>query len=190
MILLNHARNHFLWSLWLNPALFLIKKEDGGGGLVAKTCPTLVTSRTVARQAPLSVGFPRQEYWSVLPLLSPGDLPDPGIKPSLLHCRWILYQLSYKGRCEHVLPVNWSSLWPARVERGLNFHDATPCCSMSLTAAAPNTPYSSPGHIPHSAAATQWPVTCEGGEAGQRGRPTSAHTWYQGIWGQWAVQWG
>ena len=111
-------------------------------------------------------------------------LPDPGIKPSLLHCRWILYQLRYKGRCEHVLPVNWSSLWPARVERGLNFHDATPCYSMSLTAAAPNTPYSAQGHIPHSATATQWSVTCEGGEAGQRGRPTSAHTWFQGIWGQ------
>ena len=32
-----------------------------------------------ARQAPLSVGFFRQEYWSGLPLPSPGDLPDPGI---------------------------------------------------------------------------------------------------------------
>ena len=33
------------------------------GGLVAKLCPTLVTPRTVDRQAPLSMGFPRQEYW-------------------------------------------------------------------------------------------------------------------------------
>ena len=32
---------------------------------------------TVARQAPLSMGFSRQEYWSGLPFLSPGDLPDP-----------------------------------------------------------------------------------------------------------------
>ena len=32
-------------------------------------------------QAPLSVGFPRQEYWSELPFPPPGDLPDPGIKP-------------------------------------------------------------------------------------------------------------
>ena len=32
-------------------------------------------------QAPLSVGFPRQEYWSGLPFPSPGDLPDPGIEP-------------------------------------------------------------------------------------------------------------
>ena len=36
---------------------------------------------TVAYQAPLSVGFSRQEYWSGLPLPSPGDLPNPGIEP-------------------------------------------------------------------------------------------------------------
>ena len=36
---------------------------------------------TVACQAPLSMGFPRKEYWSGLPFPSPGDLPDPGIKP-------------------------------------------------------------------------------------------------------------
>ena len=35
----------------------------------------------VVHQAPLSAGFPRQEYWSGLPFLSPGDLPNPGIKP-------------------------------------------------------------------------------------------------------------
>ena len=39
-----------------------------------------VTSWTVARQAPLSVGFPRQGYWSGLPFPPPGDLPKPGIK--------------------------------------------------------------------------------------------------------------
>ena len=38
------------------------------------------TSRTVAHQAPLSMGFPRQVYSSVLPFTSPGDPPDPGIK--------------------------------------------------------------------------------------------------------------
>ena len=36
---------------------------------------------TVAHQAPLSMGFSRQEYWSGLPFPSPGDLPDPGIEP-------------------------------------------------------------------------------------------------------------
>ena len=37
--------------------------------------------QTVACQAPLSLGFSRQEYWSVLPFLSSEDLPDPGIEP-------------------------------------------------------------------------------------------------------------
>ena len=39
-----------------------------------------VTPWTVAYQAPLSVGFSRQEYWSGLPFPSPGDLPNPGIE--------------------------------------------------------------------------------------------------------------
>ena len=42
---------------------------------------SFVATQTVAHQAPLSMGFPRQEYWSGLPFLSPGALPDPGIKP-------------------------------------------------------------------------------------------------------------
>ena len=41
----------------------------------------LATPWTVAYQAPPSMGFSRQEYWSGLPLPSPGDLPDPGIEP-------------------------------------------------------------------------------------------------------------
>ena len=40
-----------------------------------------VTPWTVAYQAPPSVGFSRQEYWSGLPFASPGDLPNPGIEP-------------------------------------------------------------------------------------------------------------
>ena len=39
------------------------------------------TSWTIAYQAPLSMGFSRQEYWSGLPFPSPGDLPNPGIEP-------------------------------------------------------------------------------------------------------------
>jgi len=49
-------------------------KDTGGGGLVPKSRPTLATLWTVAGQAPLSVGFSRQEYWSGLPFPSPGDL--------------------------------------------------------------------------------------------------------------------
>ena len=43
-----------------------------------------VTPRTVTHQAPLSMGFSRQEYWSGLPRPPPGNLPDPGIEPSSL----------------------------------------------------------------------------------------------------------
>ena len=57
------------------------KKGGGGGGLVTQSCLTLVTPWTVAHQAPLYIGFSRQEYWSRLPFPSPGDLPNPGIEP-------------------------------------------------------------------------------------------------------------
>ena len=40
------------------------------------------TPWTVAHQAPPSMGFSRQEYWTGLPFPSPGDLPDPGIEPT------------------------------------------------------------------------------------------------------------
>ena len=56
---------------------------------------------TVVRQAPLSMGFSRQEYWSGLPCSPPGDLPNPGSNPGLLHCRQILYCLGHQGN--HVL---------------------------------------------------------------------------------------
>ena len=49
--------------------------------LVTKLYPTLSTPWTIAHQAPLSMGFSRQEYWSGLPFPSPGDLANPGIKP-------------------------------------------------------------------------------------------------------------
>ena len=55
---------------------------------------SLTSPWIVASQAPLSMGFPRKEYWSGLPFPSPGDLPNSGIEPAplcLLHCRWILY---------------------------------------------------------------------------------------------------
>ena len=43
---------------------------------------SFVTPWTVAHQALLSIGFPRQEYWSGLPFPFPGDLPDPEIEPT------------------------------------------------------------------------------------------------------------
>ena len=54
-------------------------------GLLLFSCQvepnSFATPRTIACQAPLSTGFARQEYWSVLPFPSPGDLPKPGLKP-------------------------------------------------------------------------------------------------------------
>ena len=67
-------------------ALFLYSQEsvyEGQFVLSAKSlpsCPVLVTPGTVARQAPLSMGFFRRKYCSVLPWPPPGGLPDPGIK--------------------------------------------------------------------------------------------------------------
>ena len=63
---------------------------------------SLVAPWTVACQAPLSMGFPRQEYWSGLSFPSPGDLPDPGmesVSPALAggfftHCATREAQLS------------------------------------------------------------------------------------------------
>ena len=54
-----------------------------------------VLPMTVARQAPLSMEFSRQECWSGQASPSPGDLSDLGIKPGLLHCRQILCHLNH-----------------------------------------------------------------------------------------------
>ena len=48
---------------------------------VAQLCPTLCDPMDCTCQAPLSMGFSRQDYWSGLPFPSPGDLPNPGIEP-------------------------------------------------------------------------------------------------------------
>ena len=50
-------------------------------GSVTTSCLTLATPWTVVCQPPLSIEFFKQEYWSGLPLPSPGDLPHPGLKP-------------------------------------------------------------------------------------------------------------
>ena len=58
------------------------------------------TPRTVAHQAPLPMGFCRQEYWSGLPFPSPGDLPEPGTEPVFPvspALQAILYHLSHKN---------------------------------------------------------------------------------------------
>ena len=78
-----------LLTVWLKliffQSLYLIFKIEVWGKKERRrstnSCPTLVIPWTVACQVPLSMGFSRQEYWSGLPLPSPGELSDPGIEP-------------------------------------------------------------------------------------------------------------
>ena len=76
------------WSGWSFPSPGDLPDPgielESPGGLDIKSCPTLVTTGTITCQAPLSMGFPRQEYWSGLLFSSPEDLPNPGIEPGSL----------------------------------------------------------------------------------------------------------
>ena len=62
--------NH-LFSFSYQGKKVIMHGGGGGGGLFTKLCPVLATPWTIALQAPLSMGFPRQEYWSGLPFTSP-----------------------------------------------------------------------------------------------------------------------
>ena len=72
------------------------------------------TPWTIARQAPLSMGFPRQEYWSGLPLPSPGELPNSEIKPtsSALAGRFFTPEPTREAPKWSVHRGNCSFLWP------------------------------------------------------------------------------
>ena len=80
------------WELWANTYHDLKHPLSGCSFRVVTVKSVCVLSHvqlfaplwTVAHQAPLSMGFPRQESWSRLPFPSPGDLPMPGVKPSSL----------------------------------------------------------------------------------------------------------
>ena len=73
---------------------------------------------TVAHQAPLSMGFPRQEYWSGLPVASPEDFPDPGIELYFLHfLQWQVNSLPLAPpRKPHVSSLEWEKKYcPFRI---------------------------------------------------------------------------
>ena len=61
------------------------------------------TAWAVAHQAPLSMGFSRQEYWSGLPFPSPGDLPDPGIESPALAGRWGFFVFCLTASATYIL---------------------------------------------------------------------------------------
>ena len=76
---------------------------------VAHSCPTLCNPMDSSlHQAPPSMGFSRQEYWSVLPFPSPGNLPDPGIKPRSVSCQQFNSWLTKFLSIEQLMPVSWS----------------------------------------------------------------------------------
>ena len=69
---------------------------------------SFATPWTVACQAPLSMGFPRREYWSGLLFPSPGDLPDPGMEPGSLnwHKRAVAFQVT---KTEQAVKICWAT---------------------------------------------------------------------------------
>ena len=80
------------------------------------------TPQTVTRQAPLSVEFSRQEYWSGFPFPTPGDLPDPGIEPASLVSLWQVSSLP---------PCHLGSMLSTDVTQmeGLEGKDHSKCCA-------------------------------------------------------------
>ena len=64
---------------------------------VTQLCPTLWDPWAIACQAPLSMGFSKQEYWKSCHSLLQGFFPTQGLNAGLLLCRQILYHLSYQG---------------------------------------------------------------------------------------------
>ena len=78
---------------------------------------SFATPWSVAHQVPLSMGFPRQEYWSGLPFPFPGDLPDPGTEPASLALRVDLLLLSHQGS-----PFSAIQLRKSRLREGQPFN--------------------------------------------------------------------
>ena len=76
--------------------------------LVAQSCLTLCDPRDGSHQSPLSTGFPRQEYWSGLPFLSPEDLPGAGMKPSAAALAGGFFTTEPPGKpiCIHTQGIN------------------------------------------------------------------------------------
>ena len=66
------------------------------------------TPWTIAHQAPLSMGFSRQEYWSGLPFPSPGDLPNPGIEPRSPPLQADALTSEPPGKCWAGRSTNWN----------------------------------------------------------------------------------
>ena len=91
---------------------------------------SFVTPWTVARQAPLSMGFSRQEYWSGLPFPSPGYLPNPGIEPRSPALQEMLYPLSHQGSREEELHTKF--VWHGLCEKKRTLRKHGKECSVRI----------------------------------------------------------
>ena len=82
------------YIIWLSP--FPVHLE------LSQHC--LATPWMIARQAPLSMGFPREEYWSGLTFPLPWDLPEPRIEPATLVFQGDYFLLSHQGSPSQLYP--------------------------------------------------------------------------------------
>ena len=107
------------------------------GQCSAQSVSDSATPWTAARQAPLSMGFSRQEYWSGLPCPPPGDLTNPGSNPGLPQCRQVLYHLGHQGRpyWPHLSPSSSDPLlsgqagsWPGQPSGGPEWRHSSVDC--------------------------------------------------------------
>ena len=102
-----------------------------------------VTPWTVACQAPLSMAFPRQEYWCGLPFPPPGHLPDPGIEPvsPALAGRFFPTKSPGKPSDTHILP--WKGVWWLKKKKDSSNSPQTSLCDSGTLYF---NKYSLPGH--------------------------------------------
>ena len=99
-----------------------------------------VTSWTVALQAPLSMGFSKQEYWSGLTFPPPGDLPDPGIEPTFLESP-VLADRLFTTRAIWEVQEWWQTVrFPCRWETHISQVTADLFGASALVIAAPPWP--------------------------------------------------
>ena len=108
----NHPLHFKLFSYYPKKITWAVGMKEGCACLLSPFSHVwlFVTPRTVACQTPLSMGLPRQEYWSGLPFPSPGDLSDTGIElvsPALQADSWSLSQLGS--------PLRWLYVWKSQL---------------------------------------------------------------------------
>ena len=111
-----------------------IKYTCGGGCLVTKLYLTFVTPWSVASQAPLSLGFPRHQYWSGLPFPSLGGLPTHQFSSvQLLSYVW-LSATPWTIVCQASLSItnSWSPLKPMTIESVMPSSHIMLCCPLLL----------------------------------------------------------